>query len=307
MTAFPLLFYCDQHDIPLPEGHKFPMEKYRLLRQTLEAAGGFRFAPGPLAQPEDLLRVHEPGYVDAFLNNALSDAQIRRIGFPRHAKLVERTLSSVGATVAASDVALDEGWSGVLAGGTHHAFAAEGAGFCVLNDVAVAIARLLHQGRIQRPAIIDLDVHQGDGTAVIFQNEPRVLTFSAHGRNNFPFRKQKSDIDLEFENGTTDEVYLAAVEATLPRVWAFEPDMVFYQAGVDALASDRLGKLAMTQEGIMRRNELVYQQIAARKLPCVVNLGGGYASPIEDTVSAAAQTYLQARSLLEHNAQNRSK
>lgn len=274
------------------------MEKYRLLRQALEAEGGFRFAPGPLALREDLIRVHDPVYVDAFLNNQLTDAQIRRIGFPRHAKLLDRTLSSVGATVAASDVALEQGWSGVLAGGTHHALPDAGAGFCVLNDVAVAIARLLHQGRIHRPAIIDLDVHQGDGTAVIFQNEPRVLTFSAHGRHNFPFRKQQSDIDLDFDNNTTDEPYLAALEATLPRVWAFEPDMIFYQAGVDALATDRLGKLAMTQEGIRRRNHLVYTQIAARNLPCVVNLGGGYSHPIEHTVQAATHTYLQAKSLL---------
>lgn len=294
----PLLFYCDHHDIPLPDGHKFPMEKYRLLRQALEAAGGFRFAPGPLALREDLLRVHDPAYVDAFLSNQLSDAQIRRIGFPRHAKLLDRTLSSVGATVAASDIALEQGWSGVLAGGTHHALPDAGAGFCVLNDVAVAIARLLHQGRIQRPAIIDLDVHQGDGTAVIFQNDPRVLTFSAHGRHNFPFRKQQSDIDLDFDNNTTDEPYLAALEATLPRVWAFEPDMIFYQAGVDALATDRLGKLAMTEEGIRRRNHLVYTQISARQLPCVVNLGGGYSSPIEHTVNAATHTYLQAKTLL---------
>ncbi len=290
-----LLYYCDHHDIPLPPGHKFPMEKYRLLRQALEREPGFRFAPGPLAATEDLLRVHDADYIERFRHAQLTPQELRRIGFPNAPELIARTLSSTGATTAAADVALSEGVCGILAGGTHHAHRDFGSGFCVLNDIAVSAARLLAQDKARRIAVIDLDVHQGDGTAAIFADEARVFTFSAHGRHNFPFRKQRSDFDLEFENGTEGGAYLEALAPALEQVFAWNPDFVFYQAGVDALATDRLGKLALTQEDLAQRDCLVFNACRARSLPVVVTLGGGYSEPIKHTVTAAAQTYRLAK------------
>jgi acetoin utilization deacetylase AcuC-like enzyme len=273
------------------------MEKYKLLREELEAAGGFRFEPGPLANLEDLLRVHDKDYVERFLQGALSTEELRRIGFPNAPQLITRTLSSTGATTAAADIALDEGKCGVLAGGTHHAHRDFGSGFCVLNDIAVSAARLLALGNAERIAVIDLDVHQGDGTAAIFAEEPRVFTFSAHGRHNFPFRKQQSDLDLEFENETQGPEYLAKLQAALDRVFAWKPDFVFYQAGVDALATDRLGKLSLTAEDLAQRDALVLTSCSERGLPFVITLGGGYSNPIQHTVYAAAQTFRAARLL----------
>lgn len=274
------------------------MEKYRLIRRKLEGQGGFRFATGPRARVEDLLRVHDAGYVNAFLAGTLTAAQIRRIGFPQVSQLIARTLSSVGATVAASRLALGEGWSGVLAGGTHHAHRDFGSGFCVLNDIAVAAQTLLDEGLIRKVAVIDLDVHQGDGTAAIFADYDSVFTFSAHGRHNFPFRKQRSDFDLEFENGTKDAEYLAQLAEHLPKVFAFRPEIVFYQAGVDALATDRLGKLSLSEDGLRQRDGMVFEAIRKAALPCVVTLGGGYSDPIEFTVNAAANTYRLAAQIL---------
>ncbi len=235
------------------------MEKYHLIRQKLEGQGGFRFA-----------------------------SEIRRIGFPQVSQWIARTLSSVGATVAASRLALDEGWAGVLAGGTHHAYRDCGSGFCVLNDIAVAAQTLLDEGQIRKVAVIDLDVHQGDGTAAIFAGYDSVFTFSADGRHNFPFRKQRSDFDLEFENGTKDAEYLAQLAEHLPKVFALEPEIVFYQAGVDALATDRL----------RQRDGMVFEAIRKAALPCVVTLGGGYSDPIECAVNAAANTYSLAAQIL---------
>src|SRR6185503_10954569 len=187
---------------------------------------------------------HDPAYVESFLNGTLDPLVMRRIGFPWSLELTRRTLASVGGTVAASDDALRTGLGGNLAGGTHHAFRDQGAGFCVFNDIAVAILTLRRSARVQRAAVIDLDVHQGDGTAAIFRDDPDVLTLSVHGRNNFPFRKQQSRIDVDLPDGVCDAEYLAAVERVLPRVFEFAPEIVFYQSGVDAMAGDRLGRLA---------------------------------------------------------------
>lgn len=286
-----LLYYCDHHDIPLPSGHKFPMEKYKLIRRELQRYPEFRFAPGPLARREDLIRVHDPDYVDAFLNQTLSPQAIRRIGFPQVPELLSRTLSSVGGTLAAARQALRDGFSGVLAGGTHHAYRDFGSGFCVLNDIAVAAQTLLDEKLVGRVLVIDLDVHQGDGTAAIFAGYPAVFTFSAHGRHNFPFRKQVSDLDLEFDNDVADAEYLARLRAVLPGVLAQPADLVFYQAGVDALATDRLGKLALTPEGLAARDRLVFESVRARGLPIVVTQGGGYSQPIEHTVQASATVF----------------
>ncbi|WP_238325903.1 histone deacetylase [Bryobacter aggregatus] len=272
------------------------MEKYRLTRQELETSGAFHFAVGPLASREDLLAVHAAEYVDAVLEGRLSAEQVRRIGFPQIPELITRSLSSVGAAMAAARLALGEGWSGVLAGGTHHAYRDFGSGYCVFNDIAVAAAMVLREGLAQRVAVVDLDVHQGDGTASIFAGSDRVFCFSAHGRNNFPFRKQQSHLDLEFEDGVGDAEYLALLPPALDRVRAFEPEIVFYQAGVDALKTDRLGKLALTMEGMRRRDEMVFEWF--HEVPCVVTLGGGYSDPIALTVQAAATTYRTADQIL---------
>jgi acetoin utilization deacetylase AcuC-like enzyme len=288
----PLVLYCDHHVIPLPDGHKFPLRKYRLLRERLEATGLFSLERAPLADPADVAKVHDASYVASFLDGTLPAAMIRRIGFPWSEGLVQRTLASVGSTITAARQALVDParWSGGLAGGTHHAFRAEGSGFCIFNDMAVAIAVLRAERRIHRAAIVDLDVHQGDGTATLFEDDPDTLTISLHGRNNFPFRKQRSKIDVEFEDGAGDNEYLEALAATLPAVEDFAPDLVFFQAGVDALETDRLGKLKLTPDGMRRRDAMVL----ALAPPLVIVLGGGYSEPVEATVEAHYQTFTAA-------------
>jgi acetoin utilization deacetylase AcuC-like enzyme len=208
--------------------------------------------------------------------------------------LVLRTMSSVGGTVSAAETALEEGISGVLAGGTHHAFRNEGAGFCVFNDIAIGIALLRQRHGIERVAVVDLDVHQGDGTAKIFEDDPDVLTLSVHGRNNFPFRKQTSKLDIELEDGAGDEPYLEAVRKGLAEVPLFRPEFLFYQSGVDALEHDALGRLKVTKEGLAERDRLVFEMVRALNVPCAVTLGGGYSVPVERTVEAHAGTFRAA-------------
>jgi acetoin utilization deacetylase AcuC-like enzyme len=290
----PKLFYCDHHAIPLPGGHKFPIEKYRLVREILAREGEFEFEPAPLAEIEDIKRVHDSEYVDAFMAGALSPAAYRRIGFPASEGLIKRTLASVGGTLAATRLALEEGWGGNLAGGTHHAFRTEGSGFCVFNDIAIAILWARGKAGIERAAVIDLDVHQGDGTAEIFSGDKNVLTLSLHGKSNFPFRKQQSSIDVALEDDTGDEECLRQLESVLPRVAQHKPGMIFYQAGVDGLASDTLGKLALTLEGLKRRDRMVFEFAADLNVPFVVVQGGGYSKPIELTAEAHANVYSEA-------------
>src|SRR5690349_8435799 len=294
----PRLFYCDHYAIPLPAGHKFPSAKYGLLRKMLEADGVFRLERARPASREAVEAAHDPVYVERFLEGTLEPAVMRRIGFPWSPELVRRSLASVGGTLAATEDALRMGFGGNLAGGTHHAFRAEGAGFCVFNDAAVAILGLRRAGRVRRAAVVDLDVHQGDGTASIFRGDPDVLTFSVHGRNNFPFRKQQSDIDLDLQDGTGDEPYLAALGSVLPRVFEFAPEIVFYQSGVDALAGDRLGRLALTHDGLKHRDRLVFDMCRAHGVPVVVTLGGGYAEPVIRTVEAHANTFRTAAQIM---------
>jgi len=288
------LFYCDQYAIPLPDGHKFPMAKYRMLRDLLVSDSCFRFEAAPFADPEIIELAHDPAYVRDFLKGALTEAAIRRIGFPWSQALVQRTLASVGGTLSATCDAFDSGWGGSLAGGTHHAFRAEGSGFCVFNDIAVAIQWLRAKGRVQRAAVIDLDVHQGDGTAQIFEGDPNVFTLSVHAKSNFPFRKQRSKIDVEFEDGTRDPEYLNALEAVLPRVFAFQPQIIFYQSVVDPLTSDTLGRLALTQAGLQDRDRFVIAATQSYGVPIVITLGGGYSRPIELTAEAHANTFRTA-------------
>ena len=290
----PKLFYCDQHVIPLPAGHKFPIDKSRLVRELLARDGIFEFEPSPFVSVDDIKRVHDPGYVDAFLAGTLSPAAYRRIGFPASEGLIKRTLASAGGTLAATKLALEEGWGGNLAGGTHHAFRAEGAGFCVFNDIAIAILWARQNAGIKRAAVIDLDVHQGDGTAEIFSSDPSVLTLSLHGKSNFPFRKQQSSIDVALEDRTGDAEYLRALEAVLSQVAEHGPEIIFYQAGVDGLASDVLGKLALTMAGLARRDQVVLEFARTHNAPLVITQGGGYSKPIEVTAQAHANVYLAA-------------
>lgn len=287
------LYSCDHHDIPLPPGHKFPLAKYRLLRERLEPY--FQIERAAPADAESICLAHDPAYVSAFLDGSLSPQIIRRIGFPWSPGLVARTLCSVGATLAATRTALETGFGGALAGGTHHAFYNEGAGFCVFNDIAVAI-----RANGLRAAVIDLDVHQGDGTAAIFAGDPEVLTISLHDQNNFPFRKQLSSIDVAFPDDTGDDGYLEALRQVLPQAIDFGPHIIFYQSGVDALISDKLGLLALTPQGLQERDRLVFETVKRAGLPVVTVLGGGYSEPIQLTVDAHAVTFqTAARILLE--------
>ena len=278
------------------------MAKYRLIRDLLAADAHFEFQPAPLADPRIIELAHDPNYVRAFLQGALAASAIRRIGFPWSDGLVKRTLASVGGTLSATSDALDTGWGGNLAGGTHHAFRSEGSGFCVFNDIAVSIEWLRSTGRITRAAIIDLDVHQGDGTAQIFQNEPSVLTVSMHSKNNFPFRKQHSQIDVDLADGMGDEEYLRALDLVLPQVFAFEPSIVFYQSGVDALATDTLGRLKLTHQGLKERDRRVMSAATAHHVPLVVTLGGGYSNPIQHTAEAHANTFRTAAETFDHGS-----
>ena len=224
------------------------------MRELLQESGQFELRQAPLAEISRIELAHDANYVRQFVEGTLPREMMRRIGFPWSEGLVRRTLASVGATQAASEQALVSGFGGTLAGGTHHAFRSEGSGYCVFNDIAVAIESLREDGKAARFAVIDLDVHQGDGTAQIFEDDPDVLTLSMHGKKNFPFRKQRSKVDVELDDETGDEVYLEKLTAALPKVVEFEPEFVFYQSGVDPLDSDRLGRLAVSMGGLRERS-----------------------------------------------------
>jgi acetoin utilization deacetylase AcuC-like enzyme len=294
------LFYSDLYTIPLPEGHKFPMHKYRALRAALEGDPRFEFQPSPLATPEEVELAHDPAYVRRFVEGRLARQEIRRIGFPWSEALVKRTLASAGGTLAAAKRAWECGCSGALAGGTHHAFYAEGSGFCVFNDIAIGILWLRENRGLQRAAVADLDVHQGDGTASIFSDDPDVYTLSVHGEKNFPLRKQTSRRDVGLADGTGDDEYLQIVARELPALFEFRPEVVFFQAGVDGLSTDRLGRLHLTHEGLLRRDRLVLEACAARNTPVVITIGGGYSDPIHPTVEAHANTFRTAANSLSY-------
>lgn len=296
--SWPRLYYCDHYAIPLPDGHKFPMRKYAMVRDLLAADGVYRFEQAAFADPAIIRLAHDPQYVNGILDGSVDRAIIRRIGFPWSEGLVRRTLASVGGSLAAAADAMEYGWGGNLAGGTHHAFYGEGSGFCVFNDIAVIIQWLRAQGRVRRVAVIDLDVHQGDGTAQIFENDDDVLTFSMHGKNNFPFRKQRSKLDIELADGTGDEEYLDLLSHALPRVFHFSPDLVIYQSGVDALETDTLGKLALTMAGLTQRDRIVLTAVREYGAPLVITLGGGYSVPLEATAEAHANTFRAALEIL---------
>lgn len=286
------VYYCDDFELPLPPGHRFPISKYRLTREriTSELGSRLRLNPAPQASREDLARVHSEDYLDRALTGRLDDLQQRRIGFPWSPEMLERSRRSTGATLATAQAALRDGLAVHLSGGTHHAFADEGQGFCVFNDVAVAIRRLQSEQQIQRAVVIDCDVHQGNGTASIFNQDSSVFTFSMHGDRNYPFRKTQSDLDLALPDRTADAEYLQLLDNALQfQLPLADADIVFYIAGADPFVGDRMGRLNLTKQGLAQRDELVLATCRRRNLATAVVMGGGYAA-VEDVVDIHSNT-----------------
>ena len=293
-------FFCDTYEVPLPPGHRFPMPKYRLLRERLVAEGVLgaqELEESEVIDRPSLLLAHTPEYLDAVFSGTLSEPEQRRLGFSWSEALVARSRASVFGTVAAARAALRDGLAGNLAGGTHHAHADRGTGFCVFNDIAVAARTLQREGLIDRALVVDLDVHQGDGTAAIFAGDESVFTFSMHGARNFPFHKQRSSLDVELADGCGDSEYIATLEEHLPAVLdRARPDVLFFQAGVDPLEHDLLGRLKLTEAGLQLRDRIVASASRDRGIPLVLTLGGGYARPIALSVDAHLGTWREARS-----------
>ena len=293
MQALPA-FYADQFVLPLPPGHTFPMSKYRLLRERVADEPGLELHPAVPATDAELALAHTPAYISAIVEGTLAPALQREIGFPWSEAMVARSRRSVGATVAAARAALaGAGVAANLAGGTHHASADKGGGYCVFNDAAVA-ARLMQAERhrshraLLRVAVIDLDVHQGNGTASIFADDSTVFTLSLHGAKNFPFRKERSDLDVELPDGCDDEAYLRALDDALAELWRRHgdapPGLIFYVAGADPHEGDRLGRLKLTIAGLAQRDQRVLTAARERRIPVAISMAGGYGRNIEDTV-----------------------
>jgi acetoin utilization deacetylase AcuC-like enzyme len=288
------LFYADHYVLPLPAGHRFPMEKYarlreRVLSENVATAGQLR-APRA-ATEEELCRAHDPRYVRRVSDGELTPAEIRRIGFPWSREMVERSRRSAGATLEASRAALEEGVAVNLAGGTHHAFADRGEGYCVFNDSAIAARAMQAEGRVDRVLVVDCDVHQGNGTASIFADDPTVFTFSIHGAKNFPFRKERSDLDVELPDGVEDEAYLSHLAPALAQAISHcRPDLAIYVSGADPYAGDRLGRLSLSRDGLAERDRVVFAALRGAGIPVAVTMAGGYARDVEDTVSIHLRT-----------------
>ncbi len=279
------------YGIPLPAGHRFPIEKYALLRDRVARETIAELHDPHRALESELLLVHTPDYVRRLTNGELTAAEMRRIGFPWSPYLVERSRRAVGGTIDAARAALDHGVAMNLAGGTHHAFPDHGEGFCVFNDVAVAIRLMQREGRIARACVIDLDVHQGNGTNAVFADDERVYTFSMHGGKNYPFHKVPGSLDIELDDGTADELYLGLLADALPRVLAgAQPELVIYLAGADTHEHDTLGRLALTFDGLARRDVMVLESCRDVGIPVAITIAGGYGRRIEDTVQVHATT-----------------
>lgn len=298
-------FFADLNGPQLPQGHRFPSRKYGLLRQrVLAELSGIALHHAPMASEGELALAHTPHYIGAVFNGELDAARQREIGFPWSTGMVERSRRSVGATIAAARAALAQGVAVNLAGGTHHASADKGGGYCVFNDVAVA-ARLMQveshrtQRRLLRVLVIDLDVHQGNGTAAIFRDDPTVYTFSMHGEKNFPFRKEPGDLDVDLPDGCADAAYLQALDAALARVWDAHrehlPGLVFYLAGADPHEGDRLGRLKLTTAGLAERDRRVFDSVFERRIPLVLTMAGGYGRDLDDTVQVQVNTLTLAQ------------
>ncbi len=286
-----LVFTENVHALRLPPTHRFPIAKYERIHATLAADHARLMMLGAPATWGDVELVHDPAYVAAVKDGELGDAAVRRLGFPWSESLVVRSRRSVGGTLAALAWATAHGAAGHIAGGTHHAFRDRGEGFCVFNDIAVAIAVARRDHGLVRPAVVDLDVHQGNGTAAITAGDPDVFTLSLHGARNYPFHKEASSRDVALPDGCEDDAYLRALAPALEEVEGFGPDVLFYQAGVDTLAGDRLGRMALTHAGLAKRDAMVFALAKRLRVPIVVTLGGGYGRDIDATVHAHVQVY----------------
>ena len=285
-------FYSDRFVLPLPPGHRFPMQKYRLLRIAVaEALPDVKFFEAPHTTDGVLALAHHPKYIQSVINGTLSPNEQKAIGFPWSPEMVERSRRATGATIAACRAAMSDGFAVNLAGGTHHAYADRGEGFCVFNDAAIA-ARLMQAERlVSRVAIVDLDVHQGNGTAAILSLDDSVFTLSLHGENNYPFVKELSDLDVPLPDGTQDDDYLAALEQALSEMFTrFAPQLIIYLAGADAYEGDRLGRLKLSKKGMAARDHLVLQTAYTRRLPVAIAMAGGYGKDITETVAIHLQT-----------------
>lgn len=293
--------YHPIYQLPLPEGHRFPMEKYDLLPKQLRYEGSCEeedfFTPEKIPNPL-IEAVHCPDYLQRLLALELDKKEVRKIGFPLSQQLIEREIIIAGGTVEGAKRALNDGIAMNIAGGTHHAFRAWGEAFCLLNDQAIAAQYLLDQKEVQKILIVDLDVHQGNGTAEIFKDNPAVFTFSMHGAKNYPFHKEKSDLDLALEDGTSDTVYLNTLKATLPKlIEKVKPEFIFYLCGVDVVATDKLGRLGMTLAGCKARDQFVLETCLVQNIPVQCSMGGGYSKDIKIILEAHANTFRIAKLL----------
>lgn len=288
---------------PLPEGHRFPMLKYELIAEQLLYEGIISQENlfSPTACPDEIvLLTHTPEYLDKLKNQTLSAKEQRHIGFPQSPQLTQRELIISQGTIDCCHFAMQHGVSLNVAGGTHHAFAGRGEGFCLLNDFAIAANYLLQQGLTDKIIIIDLDVHQGNGTAKLFEHEKRVFTFSMHGKNNYPFHKERSSLDVELADGTDDETYLTALSGSLPRIIEeFKPSFAFYLSGVDILNTDKFGKLKVSPAGCRQRDEFVFNLLKEHNIPCTVAMGGGYSPQVKQIADAHCNTFKAAKTIFD--------
>jgi acetoin utilization deacetylase AcuC-like enzyme len=296
------VFYSDHFVLPLPEGHRFPMKKYSMLRERVERGGicknGELRAPHAVTD-EEILRAHDPGYLERVVAGTLTDREMRRIGFPWSQRMVERSRRASGGTLDAARIALSEGIATNLAGGTHHAFADHGEGFCVLNDSAIAARALLAEGFVEKVVVLDTDVHQGNGTAAIVRGDARVFTLSIHGAKNYPFHKEESDLDAPLPDGAGDDAFLLALGERLERVLDLEDwNLAIFLAGADPFEGDKLGRLRVTKSGLAERDRMVLEGCRGRGIPVAVTMAGGYAREVEDTVDIHFQTVKRASDVL---------
>ena len=295
-------FYSDHFVLPLPEGHRFPMVKYSMLRERVAAAGicepGELRVPRPVSDAE-ILRAHESDYLRRVVDGTLTQKEMRRIGFPWSERMIERSRRASGGTVGACLAALEDGFAANLAGGTHHAFADRGEGYCVFNDSAIAARAVQAEGLVERVVVVDTDVHQGNGTAAILRGDASVFTFSIHGAGNFPFHKEESDLDVALPDGADDGGFLEALERGLERALdTSEAQLAIYLAGADPYEGDRLGRLSVTKDGLAGRDRLVLESCRERGIPVAVTMAGGYARDVKDTVDIHFRSIERAASLM---------
>ena len=296
------VFYSPRYYADIGQGHIFPIRKFELVRERLLAEG--TLDPDEISEPspatlDQVLLVHTEDYVSRLCAGTLTAKELRRLGLPWSESLVQRSFYATGGTIAAAHTALIEGCASNLAGGTHHSFADRGEGFCVLNDVAIAIRVLRQERLIHRAAIVDCDVHQGNGTATIFAGDADTFTFSIHGINNYPLFKAQSSLDLELRDGTTDDEYLDCLTTHLRTVFAFAPDIIFYLAGADPYAGDKLGRLALTIDGLRQRDLCVLRECYQREVPVATVMSGGYGKDINDTIEIHCNTIRSVKDVFE--------